>query len=87
MIKYITSVEGEGCTSHVLSANDKNVTVVFMPEKKCSYADRMEKPYFTYGKITVNEDMTINSGNAHFAEILLAVELVNVIKESGVDKQ
>lgn len=80
-IKYITSVIGEESITHVLGANDKNVTVVFMPEKKCSYADRMEIAHFIYGKITVNDDMTIEAHKAHFAEILLAIELVNVIKE------
>lgn len=80
-IKYITSVDGKDCVSHVLAANDKNVTVVFTPEKKSSYCDRIDMAHYTYGKIVVNDNMTISSSSAHFAEILLAVELVNVIKE------
>lgn len=80
-IKYITSVNGGDCVSHVLATNDKNVTVVYTPEKKNSYYDRMDPAFFVYGSVTVKDDMTINSSGAHFAEILLAIELVNVIKE------
>ena len=83
MIRYITSVEGGDCVSHILAANDKNVTVVFTPEKKSSYCDRVDMAHFTYGNVIVFDNMTISisSSAAHFAEILLAIELVKVIKE------
>jgi hypothetical protein len=81
MIKYITSVDGKDCVTHVLAANNKNVSVVFTPEKRSYHADRMDRAYFTYGGVTVFDDMSISASSSHFAEILLTVELVNVIKE------
>lgn len=81
MIEYITSVVGSDRVTHVLSANKKNVSIVFMPSKKSPYADRIDKGYFKYGDVTVFEDMSISTNSSHFAQILLAIELVKVIKQ------
>ena len=81
MIKYIAAVGQADSVSHILSANDKNVTVVFNPERK-GYSNNVIQANFTYGSITVHDDMTVSSNHSHFAEILLSIELVKVIKEN-----
>ena len=82
MIKYIASVNGKDCVTHVLTANDKNVSVIFEPQRR-GYSNDIIQAQFKYGSITVHNDMTISSSHSHFAEILLAIELVRVIKESS----
>ena len=81
MIEYITDVRKDGGVSYILRVNKKNVAVLFTPEKKSAYCDRMDQATFVYGCVTVNSDLTISTSKAHFAEILLAIELVKVIKE------
>lgn len=38
--------------------------------------------YYTCGNITVYDDMSITSSRSHLAEIVLAVEVINVIKDN-----
>lgn len=82
MIKYITDVIQKGETTFILDANGKSVSVDFTPEKPCSYdKDRIDKAKYKYGDVTIYDDLTIYASRAHLAEIVLAVEIVKVIKE------
>jgi len=81
MIEYITDVIQRGETTFVVSVNGKSATVKYTAESKSTYNDTVHQEYYQYGAVTVYGDMTVSSSGAHLAEIVVAVEVVKVIKE------
>lgn len=81
-IEYITDVRQLGKTTFVMSINGKSVNVKYTDEHKSTYNDHVTLESYVYGNVTVYGDMSISASNAHLAEIVLAVELVKVIKEN-----
>ena len=81
-IEYITDVRQDKKQTFVLSINGKSVNVEYEPEHKSSYNDHVTLECYKYGKVTIYGDMTIYVSNAHLAEVVLAVEIVKVIKEN-----
>ena len=85
MIEYITDVRQGGKTTFVVSTNGKSVNVEYTAEHKSTYNEHVHKESYRYGSVTVYGDMTISASNSHLAEIVLAVEIVKVIKENNND--
>lgn len=84
MIEYITDVRQEGKTIFILKTNDKSVTVDFKPEKPYIHdTSRIQPAEYEIGGIIVYGDFTVYASKVHLAEILLAIELVKVIKENN----
>lgn len=82
MIQYITKVEQEDGTTFVLSANGKSISVIYKPDKPYTYdKTKIEAATYIYGVVKIYNDLTVYSSKAHLAEIVLAIELVKVIKE------
>jgi len=81
-IEYITDVRQDGKTTFVMSINGKSVNVKYTDEQKSSYNDHITLESYVYGNVTIYGDMTIYASNAHLAEVVLAVEIVKVIKEN-----
>lgn len=80
-IEYITDVKQDKTTTFVVSINGKSVNVEFTAEHKSSYNDHIHQSTYKYNQVTINDDMTVYASNAYLAEIVLAVEIVRVIKE------
>lgn len=81
-IEYITDVIQKGRTTFVVSTNGKSVNVEYTEKKKSIHSEHIHQERYVYKGVTVYGDMTISSSSAHLAEIVLAVEIVRVIKEN-----
>lgn len=83
MIKYITDVTQKDKTTFILDVNGKSLSVNYEEERPCSYdKNRIEPATYIYGNVTVYDDLTVCASKAHLAEIVLAIEVVKVIKEN-----
>lgn len=83
MIEYTTKVEEKDKTTFILSANGKSISVDYRPERPCSYSrDRIEPADYKYEGVSVYDNLTIDVSKSHLATVVLAIELVKVIKEN-----
>ena len=83
MIKYITNVVQKDKTTFILDANGKSLSVNYKEEKPYPYdKSKIEPATYIHGNVTIYDDLTVYSSKAHLAEIVLAIEVVKVIKEN-----
>lgn len=82
-IEYITDVRQEGKTTYVVNTNGRSLSVAYNEPYKSPYDDRQVQGSYKCNKVTIYDDMTVSSSGAHLAEIVLAVEVVRVIKDAN----